>query len=83
MRSVHEIPHTCLLQVLDARDPLRYRSEDLESYSVQLHPTKGSVLLLNKADLLPGLTTLMRPPWSMSSGLPRLALIASQLKVRL
>ena len=41
------------LQVLDARDPLRYRSEDLESYSVALHPTKGSVLLLNKADLLP------------------------------
>lgn len=38
---------------MDARDPLRYRSEDLEGYSVALHPTKGSVLLLNKADLLP------------------------------
>lgn len=42
-----------VVQVLDARDPLRYRSEDLEGYSVALHPTKGSVLLLNKADLLP------------------------------
>ena len=39
--------------MLDARDPLRYRSEDLESYSVDLHASKGSVLLLNKADLLP------------------------------
>ena len=61
MRSLHEIPHTCLLQVLDARDPLRYRSEDLESYSVQLHPTKGSVLLLNKADLLPA---ALRSAWA-------------------
>ena len=39
--------------MLDARDPLRYRSEDLESYSVDLHTSKSSVLLLNKADLLP------------------------------
>lgn len=52
---------TLALQVLDARDPLRYRSEDLESYSVALHPTKGSVLLLNKADLLPA---LLRSAWA-------------------
>ena len=51
----------CLVQVLDARDPLRYRSEDLESYSVHLHPTKGSVLLLNKADLLPA---ALRSAWA-------------------
>ena len=51
----------CLVQVLDARDPLRYRSEDLESYSVHLHPTKGSVLLLNKADLLPA---TLRSAWA-------------------
>ncbi|DBA95930.1 hypothetical protein WJX77_005491 [Trebouxia sp. C0004] len=50
-----------VVQVLDARDPLRYRSEDLESYSVQLHPTKGSVLLLNKADLLPA---ALRSAWA-------------------
>ncbi len=60
-RIVHEIPNECLLQVLDARDPLRYRSEDLESYSVHLHPTKGSVLLLNKADLLPA---ALRSAWA-------------------
>jgi large subunit GTPase 1 len=41
------------LQVVDARDPLTYRSEDLERYAVALHPAKRSLLLLNKADLLP------------------------------
>ena len=59
--SLHKVTHTCLSQVLDARDPLRYRSEDLESYSVHLHPTKGSVLLLNKADLLPA---ALRSAWA-------------------
>ena len=49
------------LQVLDARDPLRYRSEDLEGYSIDLHPTKQSVLLLNKADLLPA---ALRSAWA-------------------
>lgn len=42
-----------VVQVVDARDPLTYRSEDLERYSLDLHPTKRSLLLLNKADLLP------------------------------
>lgn len=40
-------------QVVDARDPLFYRSEDLEVYAKELQATKESVLLLNKADLLP------------------------------
>ena len=39
--------------MLDARDPLRYRSEDLESYAASLQPPRPSLLLLNKADLLP------------------------------
>eukprot|EP00884_Botryococcus_braunii_P020481 jgi/Botrbrau1/7116/Bobra.0165s0133.1 len=42
-----------VVQVVDARDPLFYRSEDLEQYARELHPSKESVLLLNKADLLP------------------------------
>ena len=42
-----------MLQVVDARDPLLYRSEDLEKYCRELHPSKASLLLLNKADLLP------------------------------
>ncbi|KXZ45888.1 hypothetical protein GPECTOR_49g472 [Gonium pectorale] len=42
-----------VVQVVDARDPLLYRSEDLEAYARELHASKGSLLLLNKADLLP------------------------------
>ena len=41
------------MQVLDARDPLRYRSEDLEAFARETHPAKASLMLLNKADLLP------------------------------
>jgi hypothetical protein len=40
-------------QVVDARDPLLYRSTDLESYAHDLHASKTSLVLLNKADLLP------------------------------
>ena len=40
-------------QVLDARDPLRYRSEDLEAFARETNPAKASLMLLNKADLLP------------------------------
>ena len=39
-------------KVVDARDPLFYRSTDLESYARALHPSKATVLLLNKSDLL-------------------------------
>jgi large subunit GTPase 1 len=42
-----------VVQVVDARDPLTYRSEDLEAYCQELHATKRSLVLLNKADLLP------------------------------
>mmetsp|Transcript_27163 Transcript_27163/g.69134 ORF Transcript_27163/g.69134 Transcript_27163/m.69134 type:complete len:649 (-) Transcript_27163:2405-4351(-) len=42
-----------MVQVVDARDPLLYRCEDLEAYAHELHATKHSLLLLNKADLLP------------------------------
>lgn len=43
----------CALQVVDARDPLLYRCEDLEAYGRELCATKTPLLLLNKADLLP------------------------------
>lgn len=50
---VFKTPASPCHQVVDARDPLTYRSEDLEAYALDLHPTKRSLLLLNKADLLP------------------------------
>jgi len=51
--------------VLDARDPLRYRSADLEAYAAELHPAKRSLLLLNKADLLP---RRLRAAWAAYFG---------------
>ncbi|KAF5842692.1 hypothetical protein DUNSADRAFT_5768 [Dunaliella salina] len=42
-----------VVQVVDARDPLLYRSTDLEDYARDLHASKASLVLLNKADLLP------------------------------
>jgi len=42
------------VQVIDARDPLTYRSNDLEQYARDIAQHKGSLLLLNKADLLSG-----------------------------
>lgn len=46
-----------VVQIVDARDPLMYRCEDLEDYVIEL-ATKGrrgkrNFLLLNKADMLP------------------------------
>uniref|UniRef100_A0A7S0N025 CP-type G domain-containing protein n=1 Tax=Pyramimonas obovata TaxID=1411642 RepID=A0A7S0N025_9CHLO len=41
-----------VVQVVDARDPLMYRCEDVEAYCRELCPNKVPVLLLNKADLL-------------------------------
>ena len=38
--------------MVDARDPLLYRSTDLEAFARELHSSKSSMLLLNKADLL-------------------------------
>lgn len=42
-----------VVQVVDSRDPLRYRCRDLEEYAAEMSDTKRVVLLLNKADLLP------------------------------
>ncbi len=41
------------LQVVDARDPLTYVSQDLASYAHDIHPSKRTLILLNKSDLLP------------------------------
>ena len=61
-RPRHQRHRLCAcVQVVDARDPLTYRSEDLESYCLALHPTKRTLLLLNKADLLPA---ALRSAWA-------------------
>jgi hypothetical protein len=49
------------VQVVDARDPLTYFSQDLVQLALELHPTKSSFVLLNKADLLPA---AVREAWA-------------------
>ena len=49
------------MQVIDARDPLTYRSNDLEQYARDIAQHKGSLLLLNKADLL---SAELRTAWA-------------------
>ncbi len=39
--------------MVDGRDPLLYRSDDLEDYVHELHPHARPFILLNKSDLLP------------------------------
>lgn len=41
-----------VVQILDARNPLFYKSEDLEAYVHELDTQKQFILLLNKADFL-------------------------------
>ncbi|CAD6266841.1 unnamed protein product [Miscanthus lutarioriparius] len=42
-----------LVMVVDARDPLFYRCPDLEAYAKEIDEHKRTMLLVNKADLLP------------------------------
>ena len=50
-----------LVQIVDARDPLLFRSEDLERYVKEVGAGKKNLLLVNKADLL---TSGQREAWA-------------------
>jgi large subunit GTPase 1 len=41
-----------IVQIVDSRNPLLFRSADLEKYASEFDPSKRCVLLVNKADLL-------------------------------
>ncbi|XP_022794124.1 large subunit GTPase 1 homolog isoform X2 [Stylophora pistillata] len=41
-----------VVQIVDARNPLLFRCEDLENYVKEVYPKKCNLLLVNKADLL-------------------------------
>lgn len=41
-----------VVQIVDARNPLQFRSEDLENYVKEIDPKKQNLLLVNKADML-------------------------------
>lgn len=50
-----------VIQILDARNPLLFRCEDLEAYVKEVNPNKDNLLLLNKSDFL---TESQREAWS-------------------
>lgn len=41
-----------IVQIVDARNPLLYRCEDLERYVKEISSHKVNAVLMNKADLL-------------------------------
>jgi large subunit GTPase 1 len=50
-----------VVQIVDARNPLLFRSEDLERYVKDVDSRKNNLLLVNKADML---TTEQRQYWA-------------------
>ena len=50
-----------VVQIVDARNPLLFRSEDLESYVKEVNPNKENLLLINKADMM---TLKQRKAWA-------------------
>ncbi|KAL2162645.1 hypothetical protein VTH06DRAFT_6481 [Thermothelomyces fergusii] len=50
-----------VVQIVDARNPLMFRSEDLEAYVKDVDPKKQNLLLINKADMM---TFSQRKAWA-------------------
>ncbi|CAK7563076.1 MAG: hypothetical protein SEPTF4163_000933 [Sporothrix epigloea] len=50
-----------VVQIVDARNPLVFRSEDLDDYVKEVDPAKESLLLINKADMM---TDRQRRAWA-------------------
>ena len=50
-----------VVQIVDARNPLLFRSDDLERYVKEVDPRKNNLLLVNKADMM---TLAQRQAWA-------------------
>ena len=50
-----------VVQIVDARNPLLFRSEDLEKYVMEVDSRKNNLLLVNKADMM---TLAQREAWA-------------------
>lgn len=50
-----------VVQIVDARNPLLFRSDDLERYVKEVDPKKNNLLLVNKADMM---TQAQRESWA-------------------
>ncbi|KAG2462184.1 LSG1 GTPase, partial [Polypterus senegalus] len=55
------LAHDVVVQIVDARNPLLFRCQDLESYVKEVSVHKENMLLINKADLL---TQVQRRAWA-------------------
>lgn len=58
-----------IVMVVDARNPLFYRCPDLEAYVKEVDPYKRTMLLVNKADLLPSSARLRWAEYFRSQGI--------------
>ncbi|KAM4659272.1 large subunit GTPase 1 homolog isoform 2-T2 [Amazona ochrocephala] len=47
-----QLAHDIVVQIVDARNPLLFRCQDLESYVKEVSNDKENMILINKADLL-------------------------------
>jgi large subunit GTPase 1 len=52
-----------VVQIVDARNPLLFRSEDLERYVKEVDPRKENLLLVNKADMMTREQRLVWAEW--------------------
>ena len=50
-----------VVQIVDARNPLLFRSADLEDYVKEVDPAKNNLMLINKADMM---TDAQRRAWA-------------------
>ncbi|KAI1824716.1 hypothetical protein F4861DRAFT_538700 [Xylaria intraflava] len=62
-RQLWRVVERCdlVVQIVDARNPLMFWSEDLEAYVQDVDPSKKNLLLVNKADMM---TVTQRKAWS-------------------
>ncbi|CAL9728308.1 large subunit GTPase 1 [Monosporozyma unispora] len=58
-----------VVQIVDARDPLLFRSVDLERYVKELDERKANLLLVNKADLLTRKQRIVWAKYFVSKGI--------------
>lgn len=58
-----------VVQIVDARDPLLFRSVDLERYVKELDERKANLLLVNKADLLTRKQRIIWAKYFVSKGI--------------
>jgi len=58
-----------VVQIVDARNPLLFRTEDLEKYVLEVDPDKRNMLLVNKADLMTVEQRRIWASWFESQGI--------------